>query len=233
MNNKKIIILCLVIILLNLLPTCFCIAQETTEKDSLNIFFKSFQEALKKIVSEKKSVKFGISLGWKELLVENEYYDLSDPYFSPADSLLHFDRINKTAFVLSAVISVFPFKNKETYKENVNDTGFKKLGKMIARNSGIIFNIDISKFAEDKILSIFNEPIEGGLGYVYSFDNNFAIGLTFEKAYRRVLRSYYYQKEGGKIFSHGDILTEFDKDNSNFFKDKYLNAYSIKAIVLF
>jgi hypothetical protein len=195
-----------------------CIAQinSATPKDSIDAINKKLDKIIKK--QDSKIFKFGFSIGFRTF-IESERDSRAIAIIAP-DSTVFIEHGDRLALILSSSLTAFPFV--------LNKCNFLK-------NFGFTVNINMAEFTDNKIGSVFNKPIDGGMGFAYSFgpDKNFAIALTLERI--SVLRptSFVINKEGQKIIDNGKAITSLDKTDNKYYINSGLNGVSAKFIYHF
>lgn len=169
---------------------------------------------------EKKSkgkVKFALSMGWRHIVDSKKSNSLYEATIDPADSTLQLDQKNRGAFLLSGVISIYPFQKSSSFSW-----------------LGFIANINLAEFSGQNPELSFNKSIEGGYGIAASLNNFLAIGITYEKVLSRRPKDFVIAKKGQKITdTNGQIKTSLDPTETTFFIQDNFNAISIKLIYTF
>lgn len=176
-------------------------------------------ETLKQKVEKKKLIRFGLSLGNRQAFsIKKADKFLAIASISPMDSTLQIELANRHTFLLSAVVSVFPFEKKS---KSISGLGFYS-------------NINLAELAGGEFESIFNKKVEGGLGVLYRFSEPFALALGYEFIFHRRLRNYLIDNYQGKqIIKDGTVLTSLDEDDNNLFREDNVHAWSLKFVYYF
>lgn len=194
---------------------------------------ESDSEKLKKIVAileKKKLIQIGLSVGYRRAFsIGHADKFLAEASISPMDTTLQVELGNRHSFLLSAIVSVYPFENRERdYK--INDTDI-----FSHKRIGCYANINLLELSGDgDFSSIFNKKIEGGLGLAYKLSEAFSIGAGYEFIFHRRLRDYVINYYGGrKVYENGQVVTTLNKENDNLFRDDNVDAWSIKFIFYF
>jgi hypothetical protein len=186
-------------------------AQQIT-LDSVNLKLENF---IKK--QEAKVFKFGLSVGVRGFL-KREEDSRAIAYILP-DSTVAIEHGDRLGVILSSALTAFPFDAKYKFWHNF----------------GFVINVNLVEFTNSKVGSVFNKPIDGGLGFAYGFgpDRCFAIAATYERiAVQRPTR-FVLSKEGQKILDGGKAVTTLEKTDSRYYIDSGLNGWSIKFIYHF
>ncbi|MEM7084604.1 MAG: hypothetical protein AAF489_00385 [Bacteroidota bacterium] len=203
-------------LLLALFISCTALGQNATvaQVDSVNQKVDTLLEEIKK---KKKKVQFGFSIGYRQAFSIGEADKfLAEASISPIDSTLQVELINRHSFLVSAIISVYPFDGK-TEKWN--------------KDLGFYANINLAEIASDgNFESIFNQQIEGGMGLTYRLSEDFAIGAGYEFIFHRRIRDYVFNSVGDQIVQRGNVLTELDESDDSLFRSDNVHAWSVKFI---
>nr|WP_321237067.1 hypothetical protein [uncultured Psychroserpens sp.] len=171
-----------------------------------------------------EAVSFGLSLGFNNSL-ENLYL----AQISPIDRTLILSKAQKTSFVLSSVVSVpVTFKRKVYRNTDKNGNEVGELHKI----SGLSFIgiVNLATFNEAQNGSIFNQKISGGLGVSYNFNEDVAIGLSFELLSYRKPKDFLRELSGQEVTENGEAIESIDISDNNYFFDRYANTFSLKII---
>ena len=202
-------------LLIALFAVCTVLAQDDTvkKKDSLEIKVDNLIEKFEK----KKKIQFGFSIGYRQAFSIGEADKfLAEASISPIDSTLQVELINRHSFLVSAVISVYPFDGK-TEKWH--------------KDLGAYANINLAEIASDgNFQSIFNQKIEGGMGLAWRFSDEFAIGAGYEFIFHRRIRDYVFNSVGKQITVQGNVLTELDESDDSLFRSDNVHAWTVKFI---
>jgi hypothetical protein len=167
-------------------------------------------------LEEKKILRFGFSVGFRYVVEDSG--GIADASISFPDTLLVLDDSDRSSFVISGVIAVYPFANSGSWEANL----------------GFLANIDLAEFNNEEVTTIFNREIEGGMGLLWSFGEGFSLGLTFEKVLSRRPRDHILGKVGQKIHdANGKVVTQLDKEDSYLYRNDSLNAFSLKYVYHF
>lgn len=160
----------------------------------------------------KRGLNYGLSVGYRFAYDSQAF--LQDASISPIDSTLQFDSVDRGGIIVSGTVAYYPFK---------------------VFNLGLALNLNIAEFgaAQSNFQTISTQRIEGGIGLIYGFSDNFGVSLTYENFFSRRLRSNIRDLEGQQIVVNGSVLTELNQSNNSLFIDNYLNGLSIKANFFF
>lgn len=161
---------------------------------------------------EKKSdIRFGMSIGWRKIPGK----DYVDVFIDPVDSTLESGARDDESMILSAVVSIHPFRNRVDKLKNV----------------GFIANVNIADIAGKDSFSVNNESIEGGFGVCYALSTSFSMGFTFERVFDHSVRSKMLKKHvGKKMIVDGHVLTKLDPNDARIFRKDDRDAFSFKFI---
>lgn len=202
-------------------------AQETTEQ-------KLARETLEK---NNSTFRFGLSVGWRRVVGPSSAL-LQDVALDPATGNVTVDPIDRSAVVLSGVVSAFPWRNTElgTSLAPKQVTPPRNFAERIKRGSaawrwGFLANVNVASFTQENI-AVFNQTVEGGLGIAYKMNESFAVGLTAERLKGRALRSF-VPVGSPLIGADGKSVTELAPTDNRFFRDDNLTAVSLKFVYFF
>lgn len=215
------------LILLTAVFTSFCYAQE-----KVYITYEEGKDA-KELIEEEggelgledEKVSLGLSLGFNYSLKE-----LQSASLSPIDNSVLLEDEQKGSFVLSTVVSVPLFFNTKRVFRFKNSAG--ELEGTINRISALsaIAVVNLVTFSGAASGSTFNQQISGGLGISYNFNENFAIGLTYEVSAFRQPKDFLIESEGETILIGEMPLTSLNVDDNRFFKTQYNGLIAFKFI---
>jgi len=208
---------------------------------TISILSSHCQEAIKEIAKTEadpienkvnKGIDFGVSLGF------NTVFDkIFDARISPLDNKLKITSIPKAAFLISTGLSVPLTKGKlgGRYYRKLNEDG-NLVGPVYYVPYGLCFvaTVNLVTFNSSATGSIFNQKIDGGLGFGYRINDNFQLALTYEMISYRQPRQFLLDNYNEQTLKspNGDIITSINPDDNNYFQDKYMQSLSIKFFYL-
>lgn len=192
------------------------IAQTSIDTNDIRSINKKLENLIRK--QESKIFKVGLSVGMRTF-IKQEKDSRAIASITP-DSNVSIDHGDMMAVVLSSSFTAFPF--------TLSDNRFLK-------SFGFTVNINLLEFTDNQIGSVFNKPIDGGLGFAYAFgeDKNFAVAITYERIAIRRPTKFVLSKEGEKIVENGRAVTSLDSSDNRYYMDSGLNGCSIKFIFHF
>ena len=192
------------------------IAQTTIDTNDIISINKKLDNLIQK--QESKIFKVGLSVGMRTF-IRQERDSRAIASITP-DSNVSIDHGDMMAVVLSSSFTAFPFA--------LSDNRFWK-------SFGFTVNINLLEFTNNQIGSVFNKPIDGGLGFAYGFgpDKNFAVAITYERISVRRPTTFILDREGEKIIDNGQVITSLDKTDNRYYIDSGLNGGSVKFIFHF
>jgi hypothetical protein len=173
---------------------------------------------------EARVFKLGLSVGWRSLRGTQSDL-LRDAVINPATNAVEFERIDRTSVLASGVLAVFP--RKKSPKDPCDRCTFAAWWRV-----GFLANIKLTAFGADQGAT-FNQNVEGGIGPVYRFSDDFALALTLERAFIRRPRSFIVA--GQPVFDTEPSptrkpLAALDPSDNRFFIDDNLTAWSFKFV---
>lgn len=193
------------------------------QEDNLGEKIDSLENKVDDLISriqKNKKIRFGLSIGYRQAfsvasINDNEKF-LAEASISPIDSTLQVDLSNRHSFLISAIISVYPFNDK-TEKWH--------------KDFGFYGNVNLAEIAANgNFESIFNQQIEGGMGFSYRLSEDFAIGLGYEFIFHRRIRDYLFDSIDQQIIQDGSVITSLDINDDNLFRSDNVHAFSVKFI---
>ena len=196
----------------NAAPAPANLAPVTVNPDSASI--ARILKLRDQIEEQSKTFHFGLSLGWRHILSSTGTV-YRDVVIDPMTDKVEVDPIDNGDFVLSGIVTAFPFDEKARFVA------------IPVHNLGFLANVNIASFSSDN-LATFNKSMEGGFGLAWRMKNDFAIGLTIERMFSRSLRDFV--KPGQVLVVGKDTLTSISKDDGRFFKDDNLTDISFKFL---
>ncbi len=172
---------------------------------------------------EQRVFKLGFSVGWRQLTGSDESLK-RDVVIDPSTNFANFESIDHGAVMASGVLAVFPKKRTPSC------TGRCRQGN--GWRFGFLANVKLATFGADEA-STFNQSIEGGLGPIVRFSDDFGMALTIERVFSRRARSFVVP--GQFVYDSADTLTRkpltsLDPTDSRFFVSDNLTAFSFKFV---
>ena len=202
-------------------------AEETTDQ-------KVARETLEK---NNATFRFGLSVGWRRVVGPSSAL-LQDVALDPMNGNVIVDPIDRSAVVLSGVVSAFPWRNTAlaVAKDPKKIPPPSRLTERLRRGTaawrwGFLANVNVASFTQENI-AVFNQTVEGGLGLAYKMNESFAVALTVERLKGRALRSFVTVGQPVKG-ADGKALTELLSTDSRYFRDDNLTALSAKFVYFF
>ncbi|HEX6941826.1 MAG TPA: hypothetical protein VF128_02795 [Gemmatimonadaceae bacterium] len=187
---------------------------------------KKEQKRLRDIEKNSETLRLGLSLGWRHNVSEtaSRFRDFG---INPANNHVVLDTIDAGAFVLSGVISAFPWRNKSLTEPATAKKGEASPSGLLWR-LGFIANVNLTEFSADNITT-FNKGLEGGLGIVFKLSEEFAFGATVERMFGRRLRSFVTPGEA-LVDKKGDEVTSLSPTDNTYFRDDNMTGVSFKFV---
>ena len=191
-------------------------------------------------------LKIGLGLGYRFNTTST-----ADPYISPVDTTLQFQKLPSSAFVISATL-VFELGKRIEHKVLKYEKGRARLfspqaynEKMSDANAFKTFSgIDTDKVSHWVLLASlnlvdidnngasFNKVIDGGLGLGYRVSEGIHLGLMAEYTNVRQLRSSIANNfEDKPIIINNDKLATLNREDNNFFYNKPVVSIALKLVV--
>jgi hypothetical protein len=193
--------------------------------------------------------KFGIGLGYRI-----NTGTVNDPFISPIDSTLQFQKLPGGAFVISAT-AVFHLGSTEQPKVlSVQDgkasltsvkayqqrKGKNKLSELLKDATGdekpkqespfsIMISLNVADISSNG--ASFDKPIDGGVGLGYKIGENIHLGFFVDCASYRQLRGYYVQNyQGIPIMVNGQKLGALDATSDTYFYSRPVISLALKFV---
>lgn len=172
-----------------------------------------------------ENISFGLSLAFN-----NSIEDLKQAQVSPVDKKIIISDAQNSSFVLSTVISIpLSFNSKKAYRyldNNGNQIGHvHKVAKW-----SLISVVNIATFQGAQSGTVFNQKLSGGLGFSYSYTEDFSIGLSYEMISYRKPKGFLIDLEGQELQVGDTGITTIDITDNKYYFDRYAGTVSLKII---
>lgn len=181
--------------------------------------------AVRDSLRNSKIIRVGLSVGFRSVFNKD---DLNGRHVSinPKDSTIVVDKIDRKHFVLSGVVTAFPWLGKQSSDRDAPN--YARCGALC--RLGFLANVTLTAFSPDNV-GVFNRSIEGGMGLAWQLGDDFALAATVERVFSR--RPLSFVTPGEQLKVDGTVLTTIDISDNRFFVDDHLTAWSIKFVYFF
>jgi hypothetical protein len=195
-------------------------------KRNITTMLLLFSTSLLTQAQELQGVTFGFGAGFNKLNQDIYNYSLSTDTFHT----LEIQKLSKTSFVISSVLSVKLGKLKTPTNsikllragEGENEPDF---GERLAINIAL----NLLEINSDNIS--FNKNIDGGLGLGYFLNNYVQLAVFYDLVRIRQLRDNIQNAYLGKSIPNGnEVFNALDEKNNDLFYNKTFTGYSFKVI---